>query len=340
MTEFERDLVKQKNATDKAVSLIGSHFKSHAIDYVLVCLICLILGLFDAFVLKRSKNIFDENYWYHAICRVSAFTLATILGIRVGYPKAKANNTTLALELKKNKRLLELRDNTFDAYIYNVNVEIKKEAWKNKILRKIRRLEKRSHPAFEMFYKTKSEIYFTNYRKRKRKRLLRKANKYVEKRTYLDLYLTEDYINENIDRLNVKYYRIYVMDFEMLGESDESAYYKTRSAFKKSSSQTVLTSFLITAIVSLILGSIALEFSQELFENKVLGIISMVTNTLFDIAMTLWRYSIGFADGDRIVNQEDLQPCLNRNRLLTKYLNDNNIAIPSFKNEELKNLEV
>lgn len=340
MTEFEHDLLQQREKVSKATNLAIGHVKSHFIDYLLIFLICLILGILDSFILGRSDNLFSADYWYHAICRISAFALASILGIRVGYPKAKESSILLQEALERNKALLKLREGDFDTYIYNVNMQNKIEAWKNIIYQKLNALEKRSEPYFSMYYKKASDEYFSNLSKKQKQLAKKRAENYVKKRTHLEHLLTDEYINENIESLNVKYYRIYEMDFDLFGESrGANAHVKTRSSLKSNTAQTVASGLMVTLIITLVLGSITLSFNADIFENKIAGIILMVINAVFDIGMTLFRYANGYLDSGRIVMQEDIQPCINRNRLLTKYCSQKNIPIPSFKDKELKNLE-
>ena len=42
----------------KAVSATASYFKAHWLDYLLLFMICFVLGAFDVFILKRSDNHF------------------------------------------------------------------------------------------------------------------------------------------------------------------------------------------------------------------------------------------------------------------------------------------
>ena len=159
--DYEKVKLNIKKATDKTTVLL----KTHWIDYVLLFFICLVLGAFDIFVLKRSDKFLSAEYWYHAFCRIVAYVLAGILGVRIGYPIAKNACNEFWVAMAKNNRLLLLRELNsvlFGTFISGINIEVKKSAWRAKINRKLARLDKFSPAFFRCTIKSRKKNILTD----------------------------------------------------------------------------------------------------------------------------------------------------------------------------------
>ena len=315
----------------KVVSATASYFKAHWLDYLLLFMICFVLGAFDVFILKRSDNFLKPEYWYHSGCRMVAFVLAAALGVRIGYPKAKAACDDLRKALYKNHRLLPLKEvasTQFGDFVYKINDEVKVGAWKSKINNKIKKLEKKSPNFFPLYYKDKSLKYFEKYKSGiykltfglAYKHKTAKANAYCEKRATLEALLEESYIRENIEALNVSYPRVNESDFNYIGvDGREFKTYHTRANVKGSAASKIASSLILTLISVLVLGSVALTFDEALAGERIAAIFSIIINTLVDIGFTIWKFLAGYLDCERIVRSEDLRSTLDQNEILVRF---------------------
>ncbi len=315
--KFSQDKIgKVKNATT-------SYFRAHWIDYLLLFGICFILGAFDIFILQRSDNFLKLSYWLHSGCRIGAYILAAILGVRIGYPKAKACCEDLAYALGKNKRLIKLKEldgERFSDFINGINIDVKKNAWKAKINNKLKKLDKRAPDFFPLFYRDRKDDYFLRFNKFKAKRLKNKALAYCYKRENLEALLKEDFINSNITALNVKFPRVRETDFNQINGNDLGyKYYKTVVRVKSNASRAIGSSLIFTVLLTLVCGSVALTLDQELAQERIVAIFGIIINALIDIGLTLWRFLNGYFDSERIVREEDLHACVDKNELLVMY---------------------
>ena len=307
----------------KTVNATVSYFKAHWIDYLLLVFICLMLGAFDVFILKRSDNFLKPTYWYHAVCRISAYYLAALLGVRIGYPKAKDACEELRRALQKNRRLMilkELDGSLFNDFICRTNLDVKIKAWKTTINLKLTKLQKTVPDFFLLYYNDRKEDYFARFKPKKREKIKGKADAYCHTRADLEVLLTDDYIKNNIDSLNINYYVIKDTDFNSIVENGVGyKYYKTRASVKKNAARTIASSLILTVVITLVMGSVALSLDEALLQSRLLTVFSIIINSILDIGLTLWRFLNGYFDCERIVREEDLRAALDQNELLVLY---------------------
>ena len=327
---------KVRDTATDTLQRTGTYFKSHWSDYVIIVFILLLLGAFDAFALKKSENLGDSSYWLHAVTRISAYALASILGIRIGYPKYKDACQELKDALTYNRRLIVLRGSDFQEFINEVNIETKKLAWKNQINKKLAKLDRRSPSFFPLYYESRdedgnrSEEFFKNVNpKWLRDRIKKKADKYCEKRETLESLLEDDFINENIQTLNVKYPVVYKSDFDFVdGNTAEYRSYQTRSKDTQAKARAVGNSLIFTLIFTLVVGGIALDFNRAIAEEQVAGIISAVVNSIIDVGIVLFRVANGITSSEKIVRSEDLRAVVDKNELMILYCELRGVKYP------------
>ena len=315
---------------------VGKYFKTHWVDYIIFIMILALLGTFDIFILGKSDNLGSLNYWLHAATRLGAYTLAIILGIRVGYPKYKEGCLDLQLALKYNRMLTVKRGVNFGDFINTINLEVKKAAWIDHINKKLGRLDRRSPAFFPLYYDSKdekgvrSDKFFNGIKwKWVRNLVIKHANKYCQKRETLEKLITDEYIKKNIHLLNVKYNIVYKHDFDnVLGGDESYKSYQTRTRTGQAKSRAVVSGLIFTVIFILLIGSISLDFNEALAQERVLGIVSAIINGFVDIGLTLWKFVSGIGSCEKIVRQEDLRVAVDKNELLVLYCRQNGIAYP------------
>jgi hypothetical protein len=302
-------------------------FQSHWIDYAILVGICLCLGVFDAFVLKRSEKLFDSDYWIHSATRLCAYVLSMILGMRIRYPQAKSEHKKLNSFLRQNEVLLASKENDFSDFINVINTNVKIEQWKDKIVSKLAKLE-RKYPIYAVQYAhTKDEQYlYEKGKTSKRKKHI--AEKYIRKKQECEFLLTDEYINKNVLILNVKSYRIYEHDFySAYAKTNAVQRYKTRPQMRKNTAMSVSNVLLFSAIITILIGSVTLSFNESFGEELATTIVSTIVNTLIDIGLVLWKFSSGLTASERIVEQEDLVVAVNQNKILKDYYAEKNIKL-------------
>lgn len=341
---FQVDDIKQvKRTITKAGEATGNYFKSHWSDYVIIVFILLLLGAFDAFTLKKSDNLGDVSYWLHSFTRIAAYALASVLGIRIGYPRYKEACKDLKDALEYNRQLICLRDSDFQDFINEINTETKKLAWKNHINKKLARLDRKSPNFFPLYFDSanengeRSDEFFKGIRpKWLAKRLKTKADKYCKERETLESLLDDEYINENIQVLNVKYPIVYKSDFDFVdGNTMEYKAYQTRSKDTQAKARTVGNSLILTLIITFVLGGIALDFNQAIAQEQVVGVVSAFVNAIIDVGMVLFRVGNGIFSCEKIVRSEDLRAVVDKNELMVLYCQLRGIPYPKM-NEVLK----
>ncbi len=310
-----------QNKTRAAANKATAYFKTHWIDSLLFFFLLFVLGAFDIFVLKQSKNFLSIGYWYHSGCRLIAYLLAGVLGVRVFYPKAKAACGELWSAITKNYRYLPLKELNavqFTDFIDTINNETKIAAWKVKITEKLTKLNKRSPDVFPLYYKTQKTELFDKFRNKNR--LIARAEKYCQRRKTLENLMTDEYINENIQILNVKYPKIYETDFtQTTGKIGTYKTYYTRASVRKNAAIMIGNGLLVSLIIAVLAGSFELTLDSALAAERIASIFSIIINAIFDIGFTIGKFVSAAVDCPRIVRQEDLRAVLDQNEILLRF---------------------
>lgn len=332
-----------RNKISKTGNQAAAYVQAHWIDYVLIFLILFILNAFDVFILKRSDRFLSPEYWYHSVCRITAYILAGILGVRVGYPKAKVACRELWDALSKNGHLIILKEQNgvlFSDFIDTINIEVKKSAWIAKINKKLAKLDKFSPSWFPLYYKIPKEEYLAKYRLLKGVMKWR-VKRYCTKRQTLEALLVKDFIDNNIEILNVKFPRVFSTDFTQTTSTLKGfSAFHTRPNVKFNSAKMIGSSVIFAIIVAIVAGSVKFSIDEALVEARTLAIFSIVINSVLDIGMTLWKYVSARLECPRIVRQEDLRAVLDQNEILVRFKKTlSSEAITEYDNavKELKN---
>ena len=322
----------------------AKYIKTHWVDGLLFFFILLVLGAFDVFVLERSESFLTAEYWEHTACRLTAYLLAGILGFRLYYDKARAKCYDLRIALKKSQRLLplkELNSTLFSDFINTINIETKKSAWKSKITILLTKLDKKSLDSFPLYYKTRDKSLFDKYKFKKNK--LKKAEKYCERRSLLENLLDEKYIDQNLQNLNIKYYKIYPTDFtQTTGHIGKYEHYYTRANAKGNAAKKIGDGLILSLLIAVFTGSFVLSINEALLTERVSTIISIIVNAIFDIGFTVFKFTSAISNCPKIVRQEDLRSVLDQNEILIRFkkiLPDENIIEYNNVLKELNNKE-
>lgn len=274
------------------------------ITTILLILILIVEGCFNFITLEFNFSILYEiQFWIKIIFKMTLLLLVRMLALNIFKPKARENNKELQVEKNKNEKLSRLKDADFPYWIENVkNIEIKIEAWKNKITKKLLKLEQKAS-------ENDRHLYFDNSISEEEKM----KNKYYRRKTYFLSLLTSDFIDSNINTLQVRFQRLdaAIFDLPVNLEHEENKY----QISSKSKSATFIS--LAVASVGLLLINIitsGLDFSKN---DSIL--IATIISLSVDLVFLSYQFLMGILDSYRIINNNELLPYINRNRILKEY---------------------
>lgn len=274
------------------------------ITTILLILILIVEGCFNFITLEFNFSILYEiQFWIKIIFKMTLLLLVRMLALNIFKPKARENNKELQVEKNKNEKLSRLKDADFPFWIENVkNIEIKIEAWKNKITKKLLKLEQKAS-------ENDRHLYFSNSIPEEEKM----KNKYYRRKTYFLSLLTNDFIDSNINTLQVRFQRLdaAIFDLPVNLEHEENKY----QISSKSKSATFIS--LAVASVGLLLINIitsGLDFGKN---DSIL--IATIISLSVDLVFLSYQFLMGILDSYRIINSNELLPYINRNRILKEY---------------------
>ena len=231
-------------------------FKSIYIPILLMnLLLLLILGILDYIDAEFSLEVFKSaNYWTNLGVSYATVIIMTASTLMICIDNFCENNQEY-LKIQKSIQdftQAEYRPSLFQRFLKGYNRVRKKNAWRQRIILKLDRLER--------FRKEKDALIWefgTEEEKRQ--------NKYCQKRRKLELELSEDWIEKNIDIINLKY-NVVSSNLVIGGEGrninyEDDDYITTNKVWKvvKDKTPIMLLSFAIITLFS----SIITEFNFD-----------------------------------------------------------------------------
>jgi hypothetical protein len=144
---------------------------------------------------------------------------------------------------------------------------------------------------------------------------LKKDNEYCIKRAELEYLISDEYIEKNYQWLDIKKYPQLdsaVFDCPIGNENISKKYQlsaKTKSA--------IFSSLLVASLSFLMIQTV--WNSIEMFRNDMDWLI-IVSGLLMDFIFIIWQGLTGISTAFSIVEQQEVLPYVNRNRILEKYI--------------------
>lgn len=278
---------------------------SNLVNSFLIFAILFIEGCFNFVELEFDFNrIATTVFWGKLTIRLTLLLLVKYLAIRIFIPIIRDKLKELKFHIAINIKLLKLKAEDFPYYIYKVrNPEIKIEAWKEYVSRKLAKLERKAKQSSRELWASDSSIS------------IKKTNKYCRLHFKYDEWLTQSWIEKNIQTLPItKYDKLdaAVFDVPVIAGDIQNKYKVTANNAA-------------AIAISLSSSSILLVLSQmflNLFEygNSNVSVLSVILTLAMDLLFIGWQFLMGINDANRIVNQEELFTYINRNRILKEYL--------------------
>lgn len=276
----------------------------NAFSILLLILILIVEGCFNfvtfEFKFERLTNI---GFWTNVGFKVVLLLLVKMWVMSIFMDVARKKNTDLIFNKKVNEHLLKSKDDKFAYYIENVeNKEIKIEFYKRKINKKIAKLEHRAKPRDRMLYFSDDESLKAN-------------NKYCQTRSELEYMISDEYIENNYQWLDIKKYpQIDSAIFDCpIGNDNITKKYQLSAKTKSA----IFSSLIFASVLFLLIQTI--WNSIEMFRNDLDWLI-IVSGLLMDFIFIVWQGLTGIGSAFAIIEQQEVLPYVNRNRILEKYI--------------------
>jgi len=310
------------------------------VNGILLLVILVAFGCFDFAHLKfHYEYLGDANYWYNVINKAVADICAYNVGINIIIDDAINRNKTLQKLKDLYDKLNKCKEEDFREFMEIYNRDCRIKSYKSKINHQIYRLNKYSSRRVKVLYnqdKHKEKVEGATYQQIHH-------TLYYRKREELEHLRSDDYIQNNIDTLNVRYRDIdpEVFDLEINGTEKVNRGKVTGSIGK--GRLIASTSTLAGVIgISMFFNSWSMEPNKEEFENQMVQAWYYTLKAMEDIGVIAWQFLRGILSTHNIVSQQLTMPLEERNKILKLYYDwrkKNGKSVPkcyleSFKEEE------
>ena len=280
------------------------------INTILLFIIFAVFGCFDFVNFSMDITlVLTWKYWTNVITKVIGGSIAFNIGLNLLYDKEIENDKELALQREKYLKLNGQKNELlFNRYVEEVfNPGEKRKAWKSYINKKLYWLNK--------FARNKDKLLYTNGNTEEQK-----GNKYCERRHELEMLKSDEYIDKNINSIQIEYGKVDPILFEL--EIDGNGTY--RGLKIKGDVRTGRARFTGGVVIGMIMfsmltTSIVLAPDQQQFENQMLAFWHYVLVCCEDVGVILWQTFRGMVSARKLVSEELTTPYVNRNRVLDCY---------------------
>lgn len=249
-------------------------------------------------------NLTIPAFWVKVATKVILFLAIKSVALLTFLDVARKTNKNLVTQRQLNEKYMKLKGQDFPYYIETIlNPSIKVDAWKEQVKKKLVKLEKKAKPMDKA-------LYFDDDKEEEKK-----VNKYCIIRAELENELSDEWINKNINVLNVKHYeQVNPSVFDMpISSSKENKWQLT------SKTKTAIAISMFTGIITLLVTQSIWNATgfNALDEYDALAIwISM----LMDLVFLMWQFFTGVTKAFQTINDEEVIPYVNRNRILKQYI--------------------
>ena len=288
-------------------------FLKQAINGTLIFIILLVFGCLDFVSLQfHFEYLADFGYWSSVFAKVVAGVCAFNIGINIMWDTEIRKDIILGEQIVLYQRLMSYKQTDFEYYVMKIfNPREKKLAYLSQINKKIYWLNK--------FSKRQDRLLYSSDLPERQEE--KKTNAYCIKRAELEALKTDEYIEKNLDSLEVKYHVVDPAVFEL--EVDGSSTYKGLKTVgnvnvgKVKASANVVFGMIGFSMFATALG---IDFSRDILVNEVLGVLHYLLHIVGSIGIVLWQLLRGMLNTRKIVSGELTQPYVSRNKVLSDYL--------------------
>lgn len=271
---------------------------------LLLILILVVEGCFNFLTFEfKIERLLSLGFWTNVATKVVLLVLVRMWVMSIFIDVARNKNLELKFQRNVNERLLETKDDKFPKWVENVeNRDIKIEFYKRKISKQLAKLEHHASSRDRMLYFSENEE-------------VKQTNKYCKKRKELEYILTDEYIEKNFEWLDIKIYpQIDSAIFDCpVTNNNIAKKYQLSSKTKNAILGTLLSACFLTLVTQTIWNSI------ELNGNKA-DLLVIMASLIMDFIFIGWQGLTGIGNAFSIVEQQEILPYVNRNRILEKYM--------------------
>jgi hypothetical protein len=279
-------------------------FIKNAFSIILLLLILVVEGCFNFVTFEfKTERLLSLGFWTNIGFKVVLLVLVKMWVMSMFIDIARKRNVDLNFNKQVNEKLMQTKDDKFAKWVENVeNKEIKIEFYKRKINKLIAKLEHTATSRDRMLYFNDNEE-------------LKKDNEYCIKRAELEYLISDDYIEKNYYWLDVdKFPQIDSAIFDCpIGNDNVSKKYQLSAKTKTAIFTSLLTASIMTICMQTLWNSI------EMFRSDLDWLI-IISGLLMDFIFIVWQGLTGISSAFSIIEQQEVLPYVNRNRILEKYL--------------------
>ena len=314
MNPFE----KISEANDSVLGVVGlaatkkEFIAKQLINTILLFIILLVFGCLDFATLTfHFEFLLNVNYWITSLSKTIAGVCAFNIGINLMWETEIKKDKILASAIQVYNHLIKYKGDDFEYFVTHVfNPQEKKKAYISQINRKIYRLNRFSRAKDKL-------LYSSDLKERQAEKL---TNKYCIKRKELEELKSEEYIEKNLDSLNVKYQMVDATVFELeIDGSSITTGVKTRGNVAMGKVKLSSNVILGMILISMFITAITLELSKEEFANQMTRFWHYVLKCATDVGIVLWQTYRGMLSTRKLISNEYTQPYVGRNKVLKDY---------------------
>lgn len=285
-------------------------FIKNFIITILIVLILVVEGCFNFVEVGwRWQRLEDVSFWVDISTCVLLLIFIRILSILIIQPIIEKHNKDLFYQRTRNEKLLLARGNNIDAWTFWIDMI------KNVLIRKEKHLEIVNQKLSKLNSKAKDSDRALYYDKSSDKEIFKKTNKYCQKRGFLEMQKTDEWIEENLNTIDVKgaaKLNAHVFDLPIASNTKVDKY-KIKGATRQTIAIAVLLAVIMMLFVNVLKRTLEYATNETLF-------LTLFINLLIDIVLMGGQVISGWLDSIKIVNNEMLLPYVNRNNILIEYI--------------------
>lgn len=302
--KVDERLQDTNKATQKAINAALKFARPKQIMAILEIIASIIASIgINLVAFKFDFSCFKDGWFYvSSLCTLAAIILIYRGTINAIYPKTSTRPVVVEAR-EKYKKLNDNKGLDLEEYLKIYNRETKKEAWRAFIGKKI------------LKWQHKKDRFRKNLVKQEK--IEQECNKHI---TYLSKFISDEYLEEKIDSINIKYNAVYYSDFNNIEKSvpvEKKFRDNYNKAFTKSTMNKVIYYMITTAL-----------FSIGVFTVGEGSWVSWVSSVSLTIVLIIVRIATALQQADIIYDNEITKALVDKTEVLEKYYEWKNTQVP------------
>ncbi len=299
-------LQEANRATQKAINAALKFARPKQILAIFEIIVSIIASIgINLVAFKFDFSCFYDGWFYvSSLCTLAAIILIYRGTINAIYPKTSTRPVVIEAR-EKYKKLNDTKELDLEDYLKVYNRETKKDAWRAFIGRKI------------LKWQHKKDRFRKNLVKQEKIEI--ECNKQIE---YLSKFISDEYLEENIDKINIKYNAVFYSDFNNIEKSvgvEKKFRDNYNKAFTKSTMNKVVYYMITTALLSI--GVFTVGDGSW---------VSWVSSIVLTIVMIIVRIATALQQADIIYDNEITKALIDKTEVLEKYYEWKKTQKPKF----------